>query len=77
MVALIGEALSALEPAQLYANNGVARFQVNRRNNDESSLLQQTALNGPNDYAVPVIKVENGSGDLMAIAFGYACHPLF
>ncbi|MGI9543909.1 MAG: neutral/alkaline non-lysosomal ceramidase N-terminal domain-containing protein, partial [Cyclobacteriaceae bacterium] len=75
MVELIGEALSALEPAQLYANNGIARFQVNRRNNHEDSFLEQTELNGPNDYAVPVIKVESGSGKLMAIAFGYACHP--
>ncbi len=75
IVALVGEALSAMAPAQLYANNGVARFQVNRRNNQEATLLQQTELKGPNDYAVPVIKVENASGDLVAVAFGYACHP--
>jgi len=74
MVELIGDALTSLEPAKLYSSNGVARFQVNRRNNDEATLLEQTDLNGPNDYAVPVIKVENSSGDLMAITFGYACH---
>ena len=34
----------------------------------------QTELKGPNDYAVPVIKVVNKSGKIMAIAFGYACH---
>jgi len=75
IVELIGNAMSSLEPAKLYSNNGVARFQVNRRNNNEASLLEQTELSGPNDYAVPVIKVENESGDLMAITFGYACHP--
>jgi neutral ceramidase len=75
IVNLVGEALSAMEPVQLYAENGVTRFQVNRRNNNESTLAQQAELKGPNDYAVPVIKVENKTGDLIAIAFGYACHP--
>lgn len=75
IVNLVAEALSAMEPVQLYAENGVTRFQVNRRNNNESTLARQSELKGPNDYAVPVIKVENKSGDLIAIAFGYACHP--
>ena len=75
IVNLVGEALNSMVPARLYAENGVTRFQVNRRNNKESTLDQQTELNGPNDYAVPVIKVENKAGDLIAIAFGYACHP--
>jgi len=33
-----------------------------------------TDLNGPNDYAVPVLKVMNEAGNLMAVVFGYACH---
>ena len=74
LVDLVGEALQALEPVRLYAQNGVARFQVNRRNNDESLLPQLTELQGPNDYAVPVIKVVTEAGDLLAVAFGYACH---
>lgn len=74
IVALVGKALKSMEPAQLYSGNGVTRFQVNRRNNVESTLDLQTHLNGPNDYAVPVIKVENKKGDLIAIMFGYACH---
>lgn len=75
IVDLAGEALASLAPAKIYTQNGVARFQVNRRNNDEASLHIQTALNGPNDYAVPVIKVVNEAGEITAIAFGYACHP--
>ena len=75
MVTLVGEALDSLEPAKLYSKNGVVRFQVNRRNNDSELLDRQTDLNGPNDYAVPVIKVEDEEGKLMAVAFGYACHP--
>lgn len=74
VVALVGDALEALAPAQLYAENGMTRFQVNRRNNSAATLERQTALQGPNDYAVPVIKIENEAGALLAVAFGYACH---
>jgi neutral ceramidase len=74
IVNLVGEALHSMHPVQLYAGNGVTRFQVNRRNNNESTLSGQTGLNGPNDYAVPVIKVVDNAGKLLAIAFGYACH---
>lgn len=75
MFRLVEAAFASLQPAHLFVENGVTRFQVNRRNNSENSLLQQTELRGPNDYAVPVIKVANGAGEIMAIAFGYACHP--
>jgi len=75
IVTLVGEALDSLEPAKLYSKNGVVRFQVNRRNNNSALLDRQTDLNGPNDYAVPVIKVEDEEGKLIAVAFGYACHP--
>ena len=74
LVTLVGDALRALKPVQLYAQNGTARFQVNRRNNPEAALPQQTALQGPNDYAVPVMKVMTEAGELLAVAFGYACH---
>ncbi len=75
IVGLVGKALESMMAANLYSQNGVTRFQVNRRNNNESSLLPTTSLNGPNDYSVPVLKVENSAGDLLAVVFGYACHP--
>lgn len=75
IVALVGEALGSMEPVQVYAQNGVTRFQVNRRNNDAAELNTLTELKGPNDHAVPVIKVVDRQGDLLAVAFGYACHP--
>lgn len=74
LVALVGKALHSMEEAHLYAENGVTRFQVNRRNNKEATLVRQTDLNGPNDYAVPVLKVADASGNVMAVVFGYACH---
>lgn len=75
IVNLVEEALANKVPARLFAANGTARFQVNRRNNSEKDLFTLTELKGPNDHAVPVIKVEDEKGDLLAITFGYACHP--
>ncbi|ACU02579.1 neutral/alkaline non-lysosomal ceramidase N-terminal domain-containing protein [Pedobacter heparinus] len=74
IVKLAGEALGKMEPAALYAQNGVTRFEVNRRNNPVATLTKVTELKGPSDWAVPVIKVVNKKGELKAIAFGYACH---
>ncbi|ADB36666.1 neutral/alkaline non-lysosomal ceramidase N-terminal domain-containing protein [Spirosoma linguale] len=75
IVTLAGQALTKLEPVKLFAQNGVTRFQVNRRNNKEGALVGQSELKGPNDYAVPVIKLVDAAGTLKAIVFGYACHP--
>ena len=75
IVELVGNAMESLKPVHLYAENGVTRFQVNRRNNKEATLVHQNELNGPNDYAVPVIKVTDSEGEMMALVFGYACHP--
>ncbi|MBC8153034.1 MAG: neutral/alkaline non-lysosomal ceramidase N-terminal domain-containing protein [Bacteroidetes bacterium] len=75
IVELVRQAIKRLEPAQVFSGNGVTRFQVNRRSNKEASLLEQAALSGPNDFAVPVLKVLDRSGQVKAIAFGYACHP--
>jgi neutral ceramidase len=74
IVDLTGAAIHAMVPAQIRSGSGITRFQVNRRNNIEASLTAQTVINGPNDYAVPVLKVTDQSGNLMAVAFGYACH---
>ena len=63
VVKVVGDALKNLEPAELFSQNGVVRFQVNRRNNPANLLTQLTELQGPNDYAVPVIKVINGKGE--------------
>lgn len=75
IVELVGRTMRSLKPVHLYAENGLTRFQVNRRNNEEASLVHQDELNGPNDYAVPVLKVVDEEGDMIALVFGYACHP--
>jgi Neutral/alkaline non-lysosomal ceramidase, N-terminal len=74
IVELVGKAIQSMVPAQIFSQNGVSRFQVNRRNNVEKLSARFTELNGPNDYAVPVIKVVGEDGEMIAVAFGYACH---
>lgn len=78
-VAMIGEALSKLAPANLQLGEGRATFAVNRRNNREAdvpSLLERgTPLVGPVDHSVPILTVTRPDGRLEAILFGYACHP--
>jgi hypothetical protein len=74
IVDLTGKAIEAMVPAKVSSQSGITRFQVNRRNNTEAALTAQTDLKGPNDYAVPVLKVTDAAGNLMAVAFGYACH---
>ena len=74
IVQLGKEAARRSEPVKVSSQNGTVRFQVNRRNNKESELTSLTTLQGPNDYSVPVLKVEDETGRIKAIVFGYACH---
>lgn len=71
---LIKEALADKGPAYLSIGSGFAQFQVNRRNNKESELKDLSALNGPNDFSVPIIKVTGADGKIKSILFSYACH---
>lgn len=75
IVILTGKALQSMEPVKIYSENGVTRFAVNRRNNVASTINSKTELQGPSDHAVPVFKVVDMQGGMMAVAFGYACHP--
>ncbi|NIJ51454.1 neutral/alkaline non-lysosomal ceramidase N-terminal domain-containing protein [Dyadobacter arcticus] len=75
IIKLVGYAVQALQPATLQSQNGVTRFQVNRRNNNAATLETLTEIAGPGDAAVPVLKVSDSKGKIIAIAFGYACHP--
>lgn len=78
-VAMIGEALSKLAPANLQQGEGKATFAVNRRNNREPDVPEIIAsgkpLVGPVDHSVPVLTVTRPDGALAAVLFGYACHP--
>lgn len=76
-VEVTGAALADLSPARLASGQGRTAFAVNRRNNLEPEvpkLIQQGALKGPVDHAVPVLAVFQPAGALKAVLFGYACH---
>jgi len=79
MVEMIAEALTRLAPAGLHMGEGRATFAVNRRNNREADvptlLAKGEALKGPVDHAVPVLTVSRPDKSLLAVVFGYACHP--
>ncbi len=77
IVSLVGQALGNMKPATIHAGNGVARFAVNRRTNSEAEINQGRVkyLQGPSDHAVPVLKATGPDGKLLAVVFGYACHP--
>lgn len=79
IVKVVGEALAKLAPASLRIGEGCATFAVNRRNNREAEipdlLAKGSPLKGPVDHAVPVMTVSDSRGKLLAVLFGYACHP--
>ena len=77
IIETVGKAITDLAPAQLASGQGTTAFAVNRRNNPEGSvpkLIEQGALKGPVDHAVPVLAVSSPDGKLKAVLFGYACH---
>ena len=75
IIKISNEALRNLKPAQVFTGSGIARFQVNRRNNVEAQITEVFELKGPNDHSVPVLKVTGSDNQPIAIVFGYACHP--
>ena len=76
IVAVVGDALKKLAPAELARGNGRATFAVNRRENPAAKvpeLREKGQLKGPFDHDVPVLKVTKGD-KLTTLVFGYACH---
>jgi hypothetical protein len=77
LVAVVGEALGKLAPADLARGEGLVTLAVNRRTNKEADVpkLRETGqLKGPVDHQVPVLAVRDKEGKLRAVVFGYACH---
>ena len=63
MESAAAEALAHHFPAKLSWSEGRASFAANRR-----------TPGGPVDHALPVLKVEDGAGNLRALLASYACH---
>jgi len=64
-----GRAIQNLEPATLAFGQGLAGIAVNRRR-----ASMRRSLPGVVDQDVPVLRVRNAGGGLVAIVVGYACH---
>ncbi len=79
IIEIVGQSFKDLSPARLSIGEGTATFAVNRRNNTESEvpdLLETgTPLIGPVDHSVPVMAIHKAGDQLIAVLFGYACHP--
>ncbi len=73
------EALANLRPARLLIGEGNTDFAVNRRDNSEQDVpeLRRAGkpLKGVVDHYVPVMAVRDEQDELVALLFGYACHP--
>ena len=66
LVALIVEAARTSHPAELAYGEGEAGFAMNRRGRHNPD--------GPVDHTVPILRVCDENGELLAVLFGYACH---
>lgn len=79
VVSAVQAALANLRPARLFMGEGTAAFAVNRRENTEEEVPARLAagepLRGVVDHSVPVLAVRDPGDELLAVLFGYACHP--
>ncbi len=79
IVKAVDEALNNLQPVFIAKGEGECSFAVNRRDNKESEVPEILAsggtLKGVTDHYVPVLTVKNTENKLLAVIFGYACHP--
>jgi hypothetical protein len=79
LIALIGKALTDMQPARLTWNKARCGFAMNRRRDytlppDHPNANKAPNPNGPVDHEVPALRVEAPDGTLRATLFGYACH---
>lgn len=74
LVAVIGSALSSMKPATIALGLGTADFAANRRERTATGIKLGVNPGGPVDRSVPVLRVSDDAGKLLAILFGYACH---
>ncbi len=74
LVRLASEAIAAIKPARIAFGQGQAGFAINRREKTERGYRIGVNPDGPTDRSVPVLRVSDREGQLVAIVFGYACH---
>jgi hypothetical protein len=75
LVQVVGQALDARRPAQLARTQGRVDFAANRRVLKDGKWAGFGAvLEGAVDHSLPLLRVTDAEGRLMALVFNYACH---
>jgi hypothetical protein len=74
LIALIGQAIRDLSPAQLSFGRGTAPFAMNRRQMTADRMIIGVNRDGVVDREVPVLSVKSSDGKMRGVVFGYACH---
>jgi len=74
IVLVVGNALQQLRPARFSYSHGRAGISMNRRLLTPEGVRNSPNPDGPVDQSVPVLRVEDKDGALVAVLFGYACH---
>lgn len=74
LVALVGDALRDLAPAEVAVGHGEVGFAINRRQPTPQGVRIGVNSGGPVDHDVPVVRIQSPDGRLRAVLFGYACH---
>jgi neutral ceramidase len=74
LVAVVGDALKRLAPARLDFLHARAGFAMNRRLPTDAGFRNAPSPDSPVDHEVPVLRVCDPQGKLVAVLFGYACH---
>jgi neutral ceramidase len=69
-------ALASLKPGSLSHNTGKVGFAMNRRllNREKNEYANSPNPVGPVDHALPVLRVKDASGKIIAVFTSYACH---
>ncbi len=77
---LVGVSTTAnrnLQPARLDSGSGTSRIGINRREKDETGkVFLGEVPDGPMDTEVGVVRVDNLSGQPIAVLYCYGCHTV-
>lgn len=71
---VVGAALSDMRPARLEYGVGRATFAMNRRVYRGDQVVFGDNPDGPVDWDVPVLRIQDTNQATRAVVFGYACH---